>query len=99
MIAALLLALLLQVPTLSDADRADGRCVAALTALADEATGEDKAGVEASMMFFMGKIAGRSGKAAVAPAIMAAPEATSDADEAEIADKCIDEIKAMTDAM
>lgn len=79
--------------------QADGRCMAAFVALSEKAAAADKAGLDASMMYFMGKIVGRAGKAALTTAIGAGAATVTDVTAAGIAEKCAAEIEAASDAM
>jgi len=85
--------------TLSAADQADGRCVAAMMAMSEKSKGSDKAAFDSSMMYFLGKLAGRSGKTAVGPAIGAAAVSVTEANAATTAERCATEIEATTNAM
>ena len=85
--------------TLSAVDQADGRCVAAMMAMSEKSKGSDKAAFDSSMMYFLGKLAGRSGKTAVGPAIGAAAVSVTAANAPTIAERCATEIEATTNAM
>jgi len=58
----------------SPADLADARCAGAMSLLDDQAKGDEKPHLQAAMMFFLGKIAGRSGNEAAGPALKAVSE-------------------------
>lgn len=85
----------------SPADLADAKCIGALSELSDKAGESDKSGIESGMLYFLGKIVGRSGTAAVMPAIEAAGKvlATDEAAIAVVAEQCAEELKRATDAM
>jgi hypothetical protein len=85
--------------TVSAQGQADGRCLAAMLAMSEQARGSEKAGFESGMMYFMGKIVGRSGKAFVTPTINASAASVTKKNQAAIADRCADEITAVTNAM
>lgn len=60
----------------SAADLADAKCVGAMTLVEGHAEAKDKPGMNAAIMFYLGKIAGRSGNAAIGPALKALVEQT-----------------------
>ena len=103
MTATLALALMLSpqaAPTA--ADLADAKCVGAMSLLEDQAAAADKGGMQSAMMFFLGKIVGRSGNAAVAPALTAAVEAMKAGGVegvAAIAEQCAAQVEAATGSM
>lgn len=80
-------------------NQADGRCMAAMLAMSEKSRGSEKAGFDSGMMFFMGKIVGRSGKAALAPALGAGATTVTDANAAAIAGRCAAEMDAVAAAM
>lgn len=78
------------------ADLADARCAGAMSLLDDQAKGDAKPHLQAAMMFFLGKIAGRSGHAAAAPALEAVSaglEAGGVEKLAAIAKQCAEEVR------
>ena len=79
--------------------QADGRCMAAMLAMSEKSRGSDKAGFDSGMMFFMGKIVGRSGKSAVSPALGAGAVSVTDANAPGIAERCAAEMEAVSAAM
>ncbi len=86
---ALALALIQVSP--SPADQTDAKCVIAMTLLSDGASAADKAGLDMTMGFFLGKIVGRSGNAAVGPALEAVAvemKAGGEAGAAALAPQC-----------
>ena len=58
----------------SAGDLADAKCIAAMTFLGERADAKAKPEMHAAMLFFVGKIVGRSGSASVAPALQAVVE-------------------------
>lgn len=83
----------------SAADLADARCAAALTAASDQTdAAADKAGLDGAMMFYLGKIVGRSGSAAVKPAIEAAAQSIEDPALAAIAERCATDVEKTVDS-
>lgn len=94
--------LLVQQAVPSASDLADAKCVAAMTLLGDRAEASEKADMQSAMLFFMGKIVGRSGNAAVAPALNAVVEQMKAAEAegvAAIAEQCAPQISAATKGM
>lgn len=85
--------------TVSAQSQSDGRCMAAMLAMSEKTRGTDKAGFESGMMYFMGKIVGRGGKAAVSPALEASAASVTEANAASIAERCAAEIDAVSAAM
>ena len=85
--------------TLTAADQADGRCVAALMTMSDMAARRDKAAFDSGMMYFLGKLAGRSGKAAMSAAIGAAAVTVSKTNAPATAERCVAEIEVPGNAM
>ncbi|MBX3593576.1 hypothetical protein [Sphingomonas sp.] len=86
----------------SAADIADGKCVAAMSLLEDQVEEADKPGLQSTMLFFIGKIAGRSGDAAVGPAVKAGVEALKPdgaGGAAALAEPCADQVQAATKSM
>lgn len=84
------------------ADRADAQCVFAMTMLGEGASDADKASLDMTMSFFLGKIVGRSGSAALNPAIevvAAQMQAGGIEGAATIAERCAGEFERATDAM
>ncbi len=88
--------------TPSPADIDDAKCVAAMSLLDDQAEEADKAGLQAVMMFYIGKIVGRSGASALAPALQIAAPQIGAAGEAAVtatAESCADGTEKATAAM
>lgn len=86
----------------SAADLADAKCVAAMSLLDDQAEAKDKSGMQAAMMFFIGKIVGRSGNGAVGPALTATLEGVTAGDTAAvaaIAEQCGGQVEQATEKM
>lgn len=86
----------------SATDIADAKCVGAMSLLEDQAAEADKGGMQSAMMFFLGKIVGRSGNAAVAPALKAAVEAMKPGGTegmAAIAESCAAQVEQATGTM
>jgi hypothetical protein len=80
----------------SAADVADGKCVGALITLSEQARdAKDKAGIDGMMMFHIGKIVGRSGGAAVKPALTAAAAVSDAASLTQLAQSCASEAEKM----
>jgi hypothetical protein len=79
-------------------DIADAKCIGAMSMLEGQASAADKPGLQMAMMFFLGKIYGRSGKGVFDPAMKAAVEqikATGGADAlSAIAEQCATEFSA-----
>lgn len=88
--SAMLIAAMLAQAAASSADAADGRCVAVMTQLDKQSSRTDKSGLESAMMFFLGKIVGRSGAGAVSPAIEAGAKSLAGADDAAVLDRMAD---------
>ena len=85
--------------TVSAQSQSDGRCMAAMLAMSEKSRGEGKAGFESGMMFFMGKIVGRAGKAGVSSALGASAASVTKANAPAIAERCAAEIDAVSAAM
>lgn len=85
--------------TVSAQSQSDGRCMAAMLAMSEQSRGADKAGFESGMMYFMGKIVGRAGKAAVSSALGASAASVTKAKAPAIAERCAAEIDAVSAAM
>lgn len=88
------------VPT--PADQADAKCVFAMTMLGEDASATDKSGLDMTMSFFLGKIAGRSGAGALGPAIDAVAEAMQAGGiegAAKLAERCANEFERSTATM
>lgn len=67
------LAMILALAGPSAADLEDAKCAAAMNALSEKVTdAEQKTGATGAMMYYLGRIAGRSGQAALKPALDAA---------------------------
>lgn len=80
--------------TPSAADLADGKCVAAMITLEEQLKDEkQKAGVNSAMMFYMGKIVGRSGAGAVKAALEAAAALIEPAGLAKLAETCAADVE------
>ena len=103
MTVSLAIALMLTPQTAaSAADIADARCVGAMSLLEDRATEAEKDGVQSVMMFFLGKIVGRSGNGAVAPALKIAVEQMAPGGAegmAALAETCAAQMEQATEAM
>ncbi len=83
----------------ADADRADGRCAATMSMAADTLSGDDKTALESGMMFYLGRISGRSGAAAVGPALEAGAADLEEADVTGIVEECAGQLEAITAGM
>ncbi len=84
------------------ADQADAKCVFAMTMLVESASAEQKAGLDMTMSFYIGKIVGRSGAAMLGPAIDAVAEtmqAGGVEGAAKLAEPCADAFEQATAAM
>jgi hypothetical protein len=84
------------------ADLADAKCVGAMSVMSEHASDADKPGLQSVMMFYLGKIIGRSGKGALAPAMRAAgPQIDALADDAlgTLGEQCADQFSDAVDAM
>ena len=81
------------------ADLADAKCVAAMAVLEELAEAKDKPDMRSAMLFFLGKIVGRSSQAAVAPAlnaVIAQMKAGGAEGAAAIAERCAPQISEAT---
>lgn len=88
--------------TPSPADQTDAKCVFAMTMLGESASATDKPGLDMTMSFFLGKIAGRSGAAMLGPAIDAVAEAMQAGGiegAAKLAEGCANEFERSTASM
>jgi hypothetical protein len=78
----------------SAADLADGKCVAAMITLEEQLKDEkQKAGVNSAMMFYMGKIVGRSGAGAVKATLEAAAALVDAAALTQLAESCAADVE------
>ncbi len=94
---ALALAALQAAPT--PADQADAKCIFAMTMLSEGASAEDKAGLDMTMSFFIGKITGRSGAGALSRAMNFVAEAMRAGGidgAAQLGEACASEFEAAT---
>ena len=83
--------------TLSDADRHDGRCVAAMLALGEASpTSEGKTAANAAVMYFTGKLMGRH-NAVETKSVLAAID--QDPGFRSEAPSCVEEIRATSDVL
>lgn len=78
------------------ADLADAKCVVAMSYLREHADAKSKPDMQSAMLFFIGKIVGRSGSAGVASALQAVVEPMKSAGAegvTAIAEQCAPQIK------
>lgn len=88
--------MLMSQAALSAADLADAKCIVAMSFLREHAEAKDKPDMQSAMLFFVGKIVGRSGSAGVAPALQAVVEPMKSAGvegTTAIAEQCAPQIK------
>ena len=81
------------------ANRSDGRCLAAMSLTGEQVAGGEKAAFETGMMFFLGKIVGRSGTAAVNAALEAGSTGLTEANAPAIAETCAGQMETASAAM
>jgi len=103
MSATLAFALMLSPQAVPSADDlSDAKCLAAMSVLGNQAEAKDKPEIQSAMFFFMGKIVGRSGSAAVLPALQAVSgemKAAGAEGAATTAEQCTPQIAAVTKGM
>ncbi|MCP3732644.1 hypothetical protein M9978_19650 [Sphingomonas sp. MG17] len=76
----------------SAADLADAKCAAAMITVSEQLKdASQKAGVDAMLMYYIGKIVGRSGSAAVKPGLEAAAALIDAAALPKLAETCATE--------
>ena len=83
-------------------DKADAKCVFAMTMLGESASATDKTGLDMTMSFFIGKIVGRSGATMLGPAIEAVAESMQAGGidgAAKLAEGCANEFERSTASM
>lgn len=83
-------------------DLADAKCILALTDLSEKVEGSDKAHVGSAMMFFMGKVVGRSGQVVLGQAMEDAAadlQADGETDLTSVAAQCGKEVEQVGESL